>query len=126
MLPWPTPALSAQIPPPCISTILRAMANPSPSPPSDASHSLLPRRNGWKICSRYSGAMPMPVSLTSISASRTLAEERMVIEPPVFVYLIAFSSRLFMTWLSLVLSPKTVTVEGHSRVSMRSSFSLAV
>src|SRR5437773_90659 len=73
------PSLSAQMRPPCICTIRRAMVRPRPKPDSEVSQLAVPWRNGSKICSRKSGAMPVPVSSTrSSTSSSTFRDARAV------------------------------------------------
>ena len=63
-LPWPSPALRAQISPPCISTRLFVSDRPMPSPPWARSSAVLDCPNISKMCGICAGAMPMPVSWT--------------------------------------------------------------
>ena len=66
--PWPSPALRAEMAPPCISTTALQMLSPSPRPPkaraSRACSKALKRRGSM------SGAMPLPVSVTSMTRLR--------------------------------------------------------
>src|SRR5262249_20670165 len=61
----PSPSVdSTQRRPPCISTIRREMARPSPVPPLALARMVSACRNSSKIFSRSASAIPGPVSVT--------------------------------------------------------------
>ena len=66
--PRPRPGLSAQIRPPCVSTIPLQMARPRPSPMVfQASSVLLTRENFWNRCGSCSEEIPSPSSATEMT-----------------------------------------------------------
>ena len=73
------------------------MLNPSPVPlPWD-----LVVKNGSKILSRISGAMPVPVSVTRISTPSSVGSVPTVTRPPGWQASMALVTRLSTTWLIL-------------------------
>ncbi len=90
------------------------MASPSPVPPVSRVCDSSTCVKGWKIRSRCSGPIPIPVSSTSIAASLGSAappgaapgRQRMVIRPPGRVNLTALERRLSRTWRTRSESPR--------------------
>src|SRR5262245_59476507 len=87
---------STHIRPPCISTIRRAMANPSPVPPLVRVVELSACWNSSNILTRSSGLMPGPESHTA-TVTDPLAADAWTATSPLSVNLIALPTRLSRT-----------------------------
>ena len=68
-LPLPRPRLRASIAPPCSATRPRVSDRPMPRPPSERSSADVACENISNSCGSSSGAIPMPLSCTLITAS---------------------------------------------------------
>src|SRR5262249_1573793 len=91
----PAPGVeSASTVPPCACTMLFTMARPSPDPPRAPSTC----QYRSKTCGSASGAMPTPVSVTTISTSSSRGTVPTRTVPPGGVNLIALDTRLTNTW----------------------------
>src|SRR5215468_12544526 len=102
--PLPT-SLSTQIFPPCSSTNFLAKVSPSPVPSILCVESEPTCRNSSKIFGWSSGEMPIPVSLTEISAPFSVLLAVMLIRPPSGVNFTALDKRLSRICLILRSSP---------------------
>src|SRR5471030_9287 len=94
VLPVPTPALAASMPPPCSSASRRTSDRPMPRPPCARSSVRLPWTNTSNTCGSSSAPMPTPESRTVSSTSSSSAQQWTAMAPPVGVYLRALSIRL--------------------------------
>src|SRR5215831_18482404 len=91
--PLPT-SLSTQILPPCSSTNFLARVSPSPVPSFLWAYSPPTWRNSSKIVGCSAGGIPIPVSLTEISAPFSVLLAVMLIRPPSGVNFTALERRL--------------------------------
>ena len=83
------------------------MASPSPRPPCVRVVALSACRKRSKTKGRKSGRMPLPVSLTTISARPSASPTRLSTPPPSGVNLMAFESRFQTTCCKRPPSPHT-------------------
>jgi hypothetical protein len=108
--PWPG-VLSNPISPPISATTRRQMASPRPTPPNARLAELSACPNGWNRRARSSGAMPMPVSATSILSAAVPSPTGVLLDvtpiSPAGVNLIALPIRLSRTWRKRPGSPSS-------------------
>ena len=112
--PWPRPALSARIVPPCSSTSCFTMARPRPRPPCSRVLELSACRKRSNTCGRNAGSMPRPVSLTATSTNRGRDFSSTRTRPSRSVNLMAFDSRFHITCCRRPASPRMRSTSGSS------------
>ena len=79
----PSPGtLSTVTCPPCALTSSLTIDNPMPAPPVARERDFSPRQNRVKTCGRSAAGMPMPVSVTSSTASSPAVRTTTLTRPP--------------------------------------------
>src|SRR5580700_11602136 len=102
--------------PPWLTTIIRTMASPSPVPGMDRPVALEARKNRVNSSFWSLAGMPMPVSLTRITADLPSANAETSTHPPFGVNLTELDSRLITTRSSWLASPsQQLAVGGADR-----------
>ena len=117
--PCPSPSLSTSTVPPCSSIRWRTIERPSPRPPWVRVIDPSAWRKRSKTKGRKSGRMPIPVSLTRMTAFPPTSRRRTSTRPPRGVNLMAFDSRFQITCWRRSASPSTGLASGAIETSRR-------
>jgi hypothetical protein len=121
--PFPSPALSTEIVPPCARTMAFEIASPSPRPPNFRVIELCPCSKALKTLSIFSGSIPIPESVVRMAMRSSLGFElSTTMVPPAGVNFTAFLIRFQKTCWSLAGSPLTNICSALNRNSKRRFF----